>query len=172
MEWKSLEEFPDYQFSDTGLVKKKGKYHKVFLSRGYPSIVISNKLIRKQVRVHRIIAELFIGSHVEGQVVRHLDDDRENNRVSNLAYGTQKENMEDAVRNDKTAKGERNGLRLHPEKAARGEDHGLSKLTVKDVIEIKTAENYLGCVKDLSKKFNVSSPTISNIRNGKTWCSV
>ena len=169
MEWRSLEDFPDYQFSDTGLVKKKGKYHKLFLNDGYPSVVVSNKFIRKQVRVHRVVAELFIGSCPEGQLVRHLDDDRENNNLSNLAYGTCKDNMQDAVRNGKMAKGDKHFSKTNPEKVLKREKHGRAKLTQKEVNEIKETEYYHGCNVYLAKKFNISHTTIWRIRNNYTW---
>lgn len=184
MEWKSLEMFPNYQFSNTGHVKKFGRPARVHLNAGYPTIILSNGLIKKRIRVHHVVAELFIGPRPEGLLVRHLDDDKENNCVSNLAYGTHYDNSQDAIRNGKTARGERSGARTHPEKVPRGDKHyaklnpeklargersGLSKLTEKDIYEIKTTQDYYGCVSRLAEKFNVNRATISRVRNGKTW---
>jgi len=50
--------------------------------------------------VHRLVARAFLGeppseAHTD---VRHLDGDKRNNRVSNLAWGTRSENMLDVVR--------------------------------------------------------------------------
>lgn len=45
------------------------------------------------------MAEAFLGPRPDGLVVRHLDDDRTNNRASNLAYGTASDNQRDSVRN-------------------------------------------------------------------------
>jgi len=45
---------------------------------------------------HRIVAEVF-GAPGEGPVVRHMDGNPANNHVSNLAYGTQRDNAADAV---------------------------------------------------------------------------
>lgn len=50
-------------------------------------------------RVHHLVAAAFIGPRPEGAVVRHLDDRKDNNRLTNLAYGSQGENMRDIVRN-------------------------------------------------------------------------
>lgn len=49
--------------------------------------------------VHSLVAEAFHGPRPHGHEVRHLDDDRFNNHVSNLAYGTHRDNMQDAIRN-------------------------------------------------------------------------
>jgi len=49
--------------------------------------------------LHRAIAEAFIPNPDNLPYVRHLDDDPQNNSVSNLAWGTQKDNMGDCIRN-------------------------------------------------------------------------
>lgn len=49
--------------------------------------------------IHSLVLEAFVGSRPAGLVARHLDDDHDNNRLSNLAYGTQSDNSFDAVRN-------------------------------------------------------------------------
>jgi hypothetical protein len=50
------------------------------------------------------VAEAFIGPRPPGLLVRHLDDDPLNNRLDNLAYGTYKDNHEDAKRNGRAVK--------------------------------------------------------------------
>ena len=52
---------------------------------------------RRLVEVHLLVAEAFIGPRPDGAVVRHLDGDRKNNSVKNLAYGTVSENNLDTV---------------------------------------------------------------------------
>lgn len=59
--------------------------------------------------VHRMVAFAFLPEPKEDQtVVRHLDGDPANNRVGNLAWGTQAENMADCVRHGRSLKGLRN----------------------------------------------------------------
>ena len=55
--------------------------------------------IKKNHHVHRLVAAAFIGPLPDGLETRHLDDDPDNNRLSNLAYGTSKENKADMLRN-------------------------------------------------------------------------
>ena len=49
--------------------------------------------------LHGLVLEAFQGPRPEGLVARHLDDNPLNNTVENLVWGTQSENVLDAVRN-------------------------------------------------------------------------
>ena len=50
--------------------------------------------------VHRLVCEAFHGPAPEGKPnVLHWDDDRANNKASNLRWGNQSENLRDSVRN-------------------------------------------------------------------------
>lgn len=49
-------------------------------------------------RIHRAVALTYLGAPT-GPVVRHLDDNKLNNHISNLAYGTYQDNVDDAKRN-------------------------------------------------------------------------
>src|SRR5690606_32882164 len=51
------------------------------------------------VYVHRLVAEVCIPNPEGLPIVRHLDDNALNNRVENLAWGTQSDNAWDKVRN-------------------------------------------------------------------------
>ena len=54
---------------------------------------------KREPYVHRLVAETHIPNPKNYPLVRHLDDDTNNNSVHNLAWGTPKDNHEDAVRN-------------------------------------------------------------------------
>lgn len=49
--------------------------------------------------VHSLVAAAFLGPRPAGHEVRHLDDNKLHNHVSNLVYGTHSDNMRDAARN-------------------------------------------------------------------------
>ena len=71
-------------------------------SPGRLTLVVSLKSGRKNVNlrtVSSLVAAAFIGPRPPGLGVLHGDDDPYNNNVSNLRYGTQAENNEDAFRN-------------------------------------------------------------------------
>lgn len=47
----------------------------------------------KTYKVHRLVCEAFNGPPLSGQVCMHLDENSSNNLPSNLAWGSQKENL-------------------------------------------------------------------------------
>lgn len=53
---------------------------------------------KRSVKVHVLMLETFIGPRPIGQVTRHLDGNKANNVLGNLAYGTYSENNDDQVR--------------------------------------------------------------------------
>ena len=52
-----------------------------------------------RVRVHRLVLEAFVGPAPDGMDGCHRDDDKDNNTLDNLYWGTRAENMADQVRN-------------------------------------------------------------------------
>lgn len=66
---------------------------------GYQRYRLSREGKTKTVLVHRLMAQVFLPNPLGLPVVRHLDDDRSNNTLGNLAWGTHAENTADAVRN-------------------------------------------------------------------------
>ena len=78
--------------------------------------------------------------------------------------------MRDQVEKGRTAAGDANGLRLHPEMVARGEENGNAKLTAKKVIELR--ELYASgamLLRQLATQFNISITLTSLIINRKRW---
>lgn len=104
--WKDVSGFDGYQVNEDGQIRSfvnnrhgvkstdsrmlkpvpnKHGYDTVCLGRG------NRKL------VHRLVASAFIPNPNNLPIVRHLDDNPKNNRVDNLAWGTQTDNMRDCV---------------------------------------------------------------------------
>lgn len=85
--------------SDGSVVGPKGRPLKLRIdSTGYPSFCIRLGRERFPISVHRLAGyQIFGDSYLanEEMVVRHLDGDPTNNSWSNLAIGTQTENMMD-----------------------------------------------------------------------------
>lgn len=102
-----------YEVSDMGQVRSlgrtatlvDGRTRKKFghilkpTKRRYWCVCLSAVRPRKFATVHSLVLAAFVGPRPEGQVGRHLDDNRDDNRLVNLAYGTQSDNMLDSVRN-------------------------------------------------------------------------
>jgi hypothetical protein len=66
---------------------------------GYPFVYLRDKLgNRRATPIHLVNAELYLGERLPGLQVRHMDGNRLNNAVSNLAYGTNRDNYIDSIR--------------------------------------------------------------------------
>lgn len=58
----------------------------------------SNGNDHRKVAIHRLVAWTFLGPQESGIYVRHLNGDVQDNRLSNLAYGTPSENTRNGIR--------------------------------------------------------------------------
>lgn len=92
-----------YEVSNTGEVRSfwngTVRILKQVARKGrYLSVNLSVKNVQRSFDVHVLVASAFLGPRPEGLQVRHLDGDARNNRVSNLAYGTYRENSLDKQR--------------------------------------------------------------------------
>lgn len=105
---------------------------------------------RKDVFIHHMVAEVFIGPRPEGMWVLHKDGDYGNSAELNLYYGTPSQNTFDAY-NHKSLK--------------RGEDHHKTKLSDVQVFEILHGKDSL---LSTARKFNVSKKLVLLIRQKKT----
>lgn len=110
--------------------------------------------VKKQHSTHHWIARAFLGPKPEGQVVRHLNDVKTDNRISNLRYGTHAENSADAIRN---------GL------MARGDNHPSSKITQRDVEVMRSAHERGVTASILSLVFNIGNTQVHRILKGESW---
>ena len=76
-------------------------------SDGYPSVRLTQNGRRQRVAVHRLVAIVHLGpAPSAAHEVRHLNGDKSDNRVENLAWGTRKQNAADRARHGRTSRGE------------------------------------------------------------------
>lgn len=94
--------FPGYHVTRDGELYKNGKKQKLFYHHRYLRRIIRNGSIIKNIKIHRLVAEAYIPNPENKPLVMHLDDNPLNNHVSNLRWGTHKENLESALLNGKT----------------------------------------------------------------------
>lgn len=86
-EWRQCKRFPDYEVSDTGLVRKGKRMLKPQVHPwGYTLIYITAKPKQLKVYVHRLVAETFLGEGTPGYEVDHINNDKTDNRVGNLRW--------------------------------------------------------------------------------------
>lgn len=90
--WKKIDGFDDYSASTFGRIRndKTGTIRK---PQNYTNGYYSVRLNRKNLLIHRIIAQTFIDNPDRKPVVDHLNGDRKDNRVENLRWVTTAENL-------------------------------------------------------------------------------
>ena len=85
--WKRVSDFPQYEVSNTGLVRKGAKIKICRAnSHGYPTVVLYENGKRKNIPVHRLVALAFIANPYNLPQVNHIDENKENNNVANLEW--------------------------------------------------------------------------------------
>ena len=153
---------PMYEVSDHGRLRSwKGDGSRPRLmnpspNRGYLSVLLD----RKFRRVHRMVAMAFLGPPpFDRALVRHLNDDPLDNRVSNLAWGNWADNARDRKRN-----GSRGGMR--------GESHYRSRLNDAAVRDIRAFLSYGFGQSEVGRWYGMCPSTIHYIGKGKLWSHV
>ncbi len=132
---------------------------------GYGWFNVSGKMLR----AHRFSWELHFGPIPDGKIVCHHCDNPACVRPDHLFLGTAQDNKDDCVAKGRQATGDRNGSRIHPERLARGEDHGRAKLTEEDVREIRALLASGDSKSDLGRRFGVTHGMIRHIAAGRSW---
>lgn len=141
-----------------GFTSNSGKKHRVGIPYhpkppdGHVSVCGKNK------RVSVLVLELFVGPCPEGMECCHNDDDRSNNKLSNLRWGTRGSNIKDCYRNGRGNKS--------------GEKNGCSKLTEENVLEairLRNTASNLWTYSRLGARYSVSAQAVFNAVKGIKW---
>lgn len=122
---------------------------------GYNKVCLTNNGDQITFTVHRLVAEAFIENPDDKPYVNHIDGDKLNNKVENLEWCTQKENIDHAWRT---------GLA----KAKKGEQCYQSRLTEQDVLKIREIGRSK-TLNELSLIYGVNNATISKIILRQRW---
>ncbi len=97
--WKPVVGFECFDVSDLGRVRSPSG--RILTARigtgGYPMVTLNINGRKGTRRVHRLVLESFIGPAPEGTFGCHADGSPENNRLSNLRWDTQANNLRDVV---------------------------------------------------------------------------
>lgn len=148
-----------YEISNYGrfaAIRKDGRFYRKLNDKTH-YLSVSVKSIdggpQKSLYIHTLVAHVFIQPRPDGLVVRHLDGNRYNNNVWNLAYGTNAENVADSVKHG-IYKGSNNGRSIINESGAKAIKH----LYANGVTH-----------KMLSLAFGVSVQAIYAITSNRNW---
>lgn len=109
---------------------------------------------KRTVRVHRLVAEVFVANPDNKPVVNHLNGIKSDNRYTNLVWATSTENLQHAYDT---------GLK------SKGSELSWSKLTESDVEQIKLMFIAGNRSCDIARQFGIAEGSVSNIKKGRAW---
>lgn len=119
---------------------------------GYVICTIYKNNIRKDYKVHRLVAEAFIPNLENKPQVNHINGIKDDNRLENLEWSSPSENINHSYKY---------GLNKFV-----GEKSSKSKLTL---LQVKNILNDNRSIKELANYYCVSKRTISRIKKNITW---
>jgi hypothetical protein len=188
--WRTIKEFPDYAVSRDGQVKRIaserrwliGKILKPYLAK-YVQLTLYIAKEPYAVQVHRIVCKTFHGDPPSPEYeVAHGDGDRWNNHWENLKWSTHAENEADKIAHgtslagrkssvplERRASGRTHGRHTKPERTARGERTGTSKLNEENVVKIRADNRPM---KQIAASYGITSTMVGYIKSGKSWAHV
>jgi len=149
----------DYSINKHGIVfslkKKKKQLAITNTPNGYCQVELCLNGIRKKHLLHRLVAINFIPNPNNKPQINHIDGNKKNNSIENLEWSTRSENQLHSIKL---------GLRN-----ANGIKNSQSKLSEEDVIKIFNDKRIY---KYISEQYNISIPTISDIKRGYSWTHI
>ena len=138
-------------------------------TRGYPRF----KEHQQSFYAHRYSLKMKLGRDLKpGEQANHHCDVKNCVRPDHLFEGTQKDNIRDAMRKGRMAKGIHHGWQTKPESRCRGERSGLSKLHDPNIREIHKLRKLGLSQQKIANQFNVSQATISSVLRCATWSHI
>ena len=97
MDWKIINDYPDYAINSQGEVKSV-KFDRLLKGSkngsGYMYINLVKNKIPKSHAIHKLVMEYFGSKQPENSIIDHIDHDKTNNKIENLQWLSIRENTE------------------------------------------------------------------------------
>lgn len=96
MEWKTIENYPNYEVSNIGTVRNKSNNRELTPDigvLGYARVRLFKNRKCNALFIHRLVGEAFIENTNNGSQIDHIDNNKLNNNCSNLRWVSAKENI-------------------------------------------------------------------------------
>lgn len=164
-EWRLIQDFPDYEVSSLGRVRRKtaskvaraGHVLKPTSgTKGRRHVSLCRGAVVTERRIHRLVAGAFLEPSTPERIfINHKDGNPSNNRQSNLEWCTPKENTEHSI----YVLGNRSD----------GEHNKHSKFTREQVLAIHDALMAGMSSPEIIAKYGVSESQISRIKKREVW---
>jgi hypothetical protein len=174
-EWRTLREFPDYEISNDGRLRRRtpgsntkaGAHIRVYAG-SYPHYNLSlPNGVRVDRSAHQLVAAEFLESKPSPNAfVLHNDDNRLNCTHTNLKWGNSRANTTDARRNGRIQTGAAHSSARKPWYRPRGSAHSSAKLDEMKVRRI-LADNRSDS--EIASSYKVDAALIYRIKRGLIW---
>ena len=163
--WKDILNHEGYQVSNHGRIRSFKNNRHGFCnvphilktdinSNGYERVYLG---CDHHLFVHKLVADAFIPNPHDYPIVRHKDDDRLNNHADNLKWGTQSDNIQDAIEHGRFV----SNIAIAKEAALRKQR--------KCVIAKSTSGSYIkrySSMCDAARDLDLNAGNISNVLHG------
>lgn len=134
----------------------KGKLLKPSFMGNYLCVVLTKGGLKRTMAIHRAVALAFLPNPENKLNINHIDFNTSNNKVENIEWCTQFENIHHTINN-------------HRSKYAEGENAGHSKFTNIQIPEIKRMKLSGYSQRIIAEYYDVNQSTICRIINNNTY---
>lgn len=153
MIWKEINNFPDYQVSDTGEVRStkywgqfkrknsEGLLQQRTYKSGYKYVNLYKDGHMYSVKIHRLVAHAFLPNPNGYSIINHKDENRSNNSVNNLEWCSHKYNLNYGNRNSKLSE----KLHNNPLISTPVIQYSIMKELIREFPSLSEAVRHLNC---------------------------
>jgi hypothetical protein len=155
--WKDVPEWEGlYQVSDLGRVKSIRRHGRILQPirkrDGYYAVNLTNGQKRKMLAIHRMVLCAFVASIPEKMHGSHLNGDKADNRLCNLAIETPSQNCMRRAEHGTAARNKTN-----------------AKIDSSIAAEVRKMRRAGALQREIAERFGVTQSNVSRILSGQTW---